>query len=168
MKKIPKKDLNKESFTKLYKEAYPEKFTDTYGLIPNTWYTMTKGTRTLAFYKGESEMTLGMIPENSSFIGGSFMCLRWFSSRTMRADNVIPANVRNNVLPKLISYAKSFGFASGRKVKYFTLYGVLQDYTYWRVEGQDLIAPTYNISTMIIEDVYIMRDGIINKFLTFS
>lgn len=125
------KSLNNDYFTKLREEIYPQK--DKYGLIPNRWYVMTKGSRSVAFYKGMNTLTIGI---NPTYADGKYLSSSefWFTSVNMRADNVIPANVKTNILPKLIASAKGVGYAPGRMVLNKTnndIYEVLGEETFF-------------------------------------
>lgn len=127
------KSLNNGYFTKLREEIYPQKDKD--GLIPNTWYVMTKGSRSVAFYKGMNKKTIGI---NPTYCRGTSLnsSAAWFTSVNMRADNVIPANVKTNILPKLIACAKEFGYHAGRMILHVptnNVYQILGEETFFLV-----------------------------------
>lgn len=142
-----RKDFNKEVFQSLHKEIFPEEYPDEYGLIPNTWYTMTTGTKATAFYKGLAnpaiskvitKRTIGLeYPHSSGLIG-----IVWFSDKKMKPTNVVRSNVLTNITPKLIRCAETARFKPGGKILYKGLVHILGLVETFKVNGDSLTCET--------------------------
>lgn len=104
------KSLNNHIFKNIRIELEPK--VDSFGLIPNTWYQMLTGDRKLAYYKGVGQITIGF----GQTLRGLHQSNAFFSTTNMRSSNCVPANIKRNVLPKLIRCAESFGYIPGKLI----------------------------------------------------
>jgi len=159
------KSLNNHTFNKIREEIKSRTEVDDFGLIPNTWYVMTTGSRSVAFYKGKGQATIGINPITNVMKSGLHILYStaWFTNTNMRSSNCIPANIERNILPKMINCAITVGYKPGSIVESTisnSTYQILRDNPFFLVN--DILYCKVESIGGYIHEIQLIKNGLWN------